>query len=269
MQKIQIRQIFYDSESFRLLTPSYIPLDNKNGDKTWFEFWPILNFLKDNELEENVFYGFFSPRFYEKTGFTSEFTYQSISENFDKDAILFSPGWDQLCFYQNPWEQGETHHPGIIKATQCFLDHVKIPINISTLVTTRSTSVFSNFIVAKASYWRRWEFLASRFFQYCKDPTSEIQALTTKHRDGSAPMKVFIQERFSALVLADKTLTTAVFESPKSLIWQESHQELLRCDELKELILQSSPQKDLLEEWMALRRTVLEKAVLKHQKQIS
>ena len=43
--------------------------NNIYGNKSWFELWPILKFLEGRELEENTFYGFFSPKFSLKTGF--------------------------------------------------------------------------------------------------------------------------------------------------------------------------------------------------------
>ena len=83
---------------------------NKTTDYNYCkQFWSL---KKKNKLEENIFYGFFSPKFYEKTGFDSDFISKALAENVDKDVLLFSPAWDQLCFYVNPWEQGEQHHKG-------------------------------------------------------------------------------------------------------------------------------------------------------------
>ena len=59
MNKIEIRQIYYDDTSFSQLQEPFIPLNNVEGDKSWFEFWPMINFLAQTELEENIFYGFF------------------------------------------------------------------------------------------------------------------------------------------------------------------------------------------------------------------
>jgi hypothetical protein len=257
INEVQIRKIFYDGASFKLIKPPYIPLDNSQGDSTWFEILPILNFVQKNSLSEHGFYGFFSPRFEEKTGFTPEFTYQTVQENFDKDAVLFSSGWDQLCFYQNPWEQGEEHHPGITKVTQDFLDYANIPVDIRTVVSTRATAVFSNFIVAKATYWKKWARLASKFLEYCSYTANELDRVNTNHRSAPMPLWVFILERLPALILADKTLKTVVAESSKSVIWPGSEEKLKRCDVVKELIQKNGLQKQLLEEYSALRLSIL------------
>ena len=253
MKDVQIRKIFYNDASFNLIKPPYIPLDNTGGDKTWFEFLPILEFLKKNKLEENIFYGFFSPKFYEKTGFDSDFISKALAENVDKDVLLFSPAWDQLCLYVNPWEQGEQHHKGITKATQDFLNYINHPIEILNLVSTTHTSVFSNFVVAKAEYWDKWLVLASKFFEYCNDSSNILSQISTLHRDDFLPLKVFIQERFPSIILADKTFKTAAFKSKKPMVFQGYQQELLRCDFLKESMLNTGVKKKLVDEYQALR----------------
>jgi hypothetical protein len=263
INEVQIRKIFYDEASFKLIKPPYIPLDNSEGDSTWFEFLPILNFVQENRLSESGFYGFFSPRFEEKTGFSPEFTHRTVQENFDKDAVLFSPGWDQLCFYQNPWEQGEQHHPGIVKATQEFLDYAKISIDIRTVVSTRSTAVFSNCIVAKATYWKKWARLASKFHQYCSDMSNGLDRVNTNHRGDAMPLRIFIQERLPSLVLADNTLKTAFAESSKSILWPGSEEKLRRCDVVKASIQKNGLQTQLLEEYSALRLSILRDIHLK------
>ena len=69
MKKIYIHQIFYDATSRAKIQPGFIPIDNTNSKHSdWFEFWVILNFLRNNTLEEGAWYGFLSPKFFEKTG---------------------------------------------------------------------------------------------------------------------------------------------------------------------------------------------------------
>ena len=73
MQNIKIYQIFYDYLTKKSIQPGFIPLDNsENLRPDWFEFWPMLNSFRKNEIKEDTWYGFLSPNFTLKTGFNSD-----------------------------------------------------------------------------------------------------------------------------------------------------------------------------------------------------
>ncbi|QWD76230.1 hypothetical protein ICV32_00690 [Polynucleobacter sp. MWH-UH24A] len=109
--------------------------------------------------------------------------------------------WDQIAFFINPFEQGECHHPGIIKNTQKFLNSINFDLNLSDLVTHSMSSVFSNYIIAKPIYWKSWLDLANKFYTYAKDNLEVNNA--TMHRGASnIALKVFIQERLSSIILS-------------------------------------------------------------------
>jgi len=265
MENIEIRHIFYDKETLFRTPSSFIPLDNIDGDKSWYEFFPILNFLKKTKLKENVFYGFLSPRFTFKTGFPAESVINAVKNNSDKDVVLFSFAWDQLSYFINPWEQGEVWHPGITKATQDFLNYVVLDIKISELFTSRKNSVFSNYIVAKKSYWDRWKALASKFLPYADSPDAEIQSLKTGYlkKETHVLMKVFIQERFPALLLADKEFSTVDIDLDKGITApffinsSENKYRLEECDRIKNEIIETGVSEYLLDEFINARKRVL------------
>ena len=58
LQNARIFEIHYDDASRAMVSPEAIPLDNSQGRADWFEFWPILNYLRMDDLEDDVFYGF-------------------------------------------------------------------------------------------------------------------------------------------------------------------------------------------------------------------
>ena len=90
--QIYIHQIYYSDETQAQLDKGFLPLDNTNGLKDWYEYWPIRKFLQKNKLDDNAYYGFFSPKFTEKTGLTSSHVFDFIRETFhpNVDAFLFS-----------------------------------------------------------------------------------------------------------------------------------------------------------------------------------
>ena len=165
---VEIRQIFYDDSTRASKNNLFIPLDNTNGKSDWFEFWPIFKFLYENELKDETWYGFFSPKFENKMGISSREACDFINENKDADVILFSANWDQLAYFVNPWEQGELWHPGITSETQKFCDTVGMEIKIDQLVTSTKSSVFSNFVVAKKKILGQLAEYSSTFFRLFK-----------------------------------------------------------------------------------------------------
>lgn len=261
--KIEIRQIFYDDESLMKIQSPFMPLDNRYGDKSWFEFFPILNFLRNTELEDNVFYGFLSPKFSLKTGLSPVDAIAMVRKKIDKDVVLFSYAWDQLCYFLNPWEQGEIVHPGIMAETQKFLHSVGVDLKLSELITSRKNSVFSNFIVAKKEYWNSWKILAEIFLHYCDNGENGLSHRTVEYRRRQRPMKVFIQERLPALILRDRKLSTAAvdvnsgFTAPYFVNSRENVEKLLACDTIKNKIIENGINQKLIVELINARKCVL------------
>jgi len=174
--KINIHQIYYNDQTRKLLLPGFIPLDNSSNVRPdWFEFWVILNFLRNNNLEDGAWYGFLSPKFYEKTGFDSKFVLE-ILEKYGENAnvALFSPGWDQLSYFLNPFEQGEVWHPGLLPLSQKFIDTTDLKIDLKSLVSDTTSAVFSNYVIAKKEFWGEWKRIAEAFFEYAENNSEFI-----------------------------------------------------------------------------------------------
>ena len=145
--KKYIYQIYYNEETRKKILPGFIPLDNtKNLRPDWFEFWVILNFLRNNTLENDTWYGFLSPKFQQKTGFNSAFVLDVIERYGDlANVALFSQGWDHIAYFINSFEQGEVFHPGLMRLSQDFIDKVGLEVNLKTLVSDSTSSGFSNY----------------------------------------------------------------------------------------------------------------------------
>jgi hypothetical protein len=208
MADIYLHQIYYDDASKGRLLPGFIPLDNsKNERPDWFEFWVMLNFLRHNVLQDDAWYGFVSPKFKEKTGLSAHDVVEKITvEGENADVLLCTVAWDQVAYFLNPWEQGEVVHPGIRALSQRFFDHAGYQVDLKTLVSDSYSTVFSNFVVARAAYWQRWQVLAEQFLAFVEGASPVGQALSdVTHYYGKKthyPMKTFVQERFPALILS-------------------------------------------------------------------
>jgi hypothetical protein len=241
-QKIKIYQIFYDEESKSKLDPAFLPLDNSlNIESDWFEFSAIRNYLLCNDLDQDTFYGFLSPNFCSKSQFRSHNVIDLISTYGSRiDVALFSIRWDHIAYFTNPFEQGECIHPGILKATQKFLDSINLDIDLKNFITHSQTAVYSNYIIAKPSYWLKWLSLANEFYDYAK-VNSEVNQPAI-HRAKDIALKAFIQERLSSIILSMNKFRVATPDQGMNGLITDSYYSnnshtrrlLIACDILKE-----------------------------------
>jgi hypothetical protein len=252
-QRFCVHQIFYDQASREALDPGFIPLDNARASRPdWYEFWPILQFLRTNRLDESLWYGFLSPRFERKSGLNSASVFQILgSIDLSHDVALFPVGVDHILYFKNIFEQGECSHPNLMNLSKKFIAQAGIDVDLDKLVSHSGNACFSNFIVAKAPYWNEWRQLAESFFVFAEDPSTETGAALREpapYLRGPTPMKVFIQERLSALVLARGHFRVFSMPLTFSLKWHPPVvlETLAKIDEVKRKIsTEGSPELSL------------------------
>ncbi len=202
----ELYQIAYSDATLLSVRAPFRPLDNlKNERPDWQEYWPIRRFLLSQTLDEERLYGFFSPRFSEKTGLDATQLQQFVLENAaEADVITFSPQPDMGAFFLNVFEQNELFDPGFMAAAQAFVDHLGLKVNLATLIMDSRTTVFSNYLVARPRFWRAWLDLNERLFALCETVSaSGLQAALlqpTNYR--GLQRKVFLSERIASLILA-------------------------------------------------------------------
>lgn len=262
-------QIYYDDKSFQQVQPGFIPLDNsQNARPDWYELWVILNFLRHNTLEDDAWYGFVSPKFTEKTGVTADYVLQTLTHvGPHADVALFSPAWDQIAFYLNPWEQGDVWHQGLMALSQAFVNHAQISIDLSTLVTDSTSSLFSNYMFATKRFWLVWQDLAEKCFAFFESGQDAQIGFASDTAYGLAvnryPMKTFVQERMAALILAthdfktvtvDQSATRPIFTRlfPDNL---HTRRLLQTCDLMKHMYRQTK-EATYLEMYWRLRKQI-------------
>src|SRR5210317_880605 len=107
----KIFQISYSPEIRTQLDPGFdVTGDETNPRPDWFEYWHIRQFLLSTQLEPSTFYGFFSPKFKEKTNLVASDVHNFIDKHGDKDVISFSPYLDQSALFLNIVEQADYAH---------------------------------------------------------------------------------------------------------------------------------------------------------------
>ena len=226
MNNIHLFQIAYSAEIAEQIDSNYLILDNKQNERPdWFEYWPIRKFLLKNEMIETDFYGFFSPKFETKTNLKHHEVCDFIHNNAANiDVFLFSPQPDMSAFFLNVFEQAELFDPGTISVYEKFLDQIGKPTELKSLVMDARQIVFSNYFVARPSFWREWLQLNEAMFNLCEDEDSvlgqELSAPTSY--PGNVQRKVFLQERAASYLLTTQPHWRSMNYNPFAMAWSAS-----------------------------------------------
>lgn len=266
-----IFQIFYDEKTRAAVHPALIPLDNMHSERSdWYELWPIRKQLHDMALVDGDWYGFLSPKFGGKYGMDPGMVPKIVGNAPpEADVILFSPSWDQRAYFLNSFEQGDYWERGLMAASQSFLDQVGVGIDVGTLVGTPENTVFSNYVVARASFWRDWLALADKLVACDDAPGTRLaQSLRqpTRYVPGTAgapQMKVFVQERIACIVLSLRRFVVGTIDASKAIPLMpelfiddaENHRLLERCEEMKSRFVETGD-RQFLASYAELRRSV-------------
>lgn len=205
--KVELFLIAYSEATRASIAPPWRLLDNLDNPRPdWFEYAPIRRHLLGTVLDEDAFYGFFSPKFSAKTGLGHDQVAAFVRAHAaSADVLLFSPQPDMGAFFLNVFEQGETFDPGLIAATEAFLAAAGRPVPpLGSLVMDARQTVFSNYFVARPAFWREWLGLAEALHAVCEGAPGSLrdalcQATTYP---GGAQRKVFVMERLASLLLA-------------------------------------------------------------------
>ncbi len=204
--RAKLYQIAYSPGTLaQVRAPARVLNNLANPRPDWRELWPIRQFLLDASLDEDLFYGFLSPRFSEKTGLSiDEVIRYAEAQAADIDVVTFSPQADMGAFFLNVFEQAEAFDPGFSATAQAFFNQIKLPIKVDELVMDSGHIVFSNYILAKPRFWREWLVLNDKLFSICEqEEDSLLRSDLLKSTDyfGGLQRKVFLSERLASVIL--------------------------------------------------------------------
>jgi hypothetical protein len=235
--------ISYTAEIYDNVQAPFTPLDNRENPRPdWQEYWPIRKFLLNENLEEDHYYGFFSPRFQEKTGLNAAQIVDYVTkQSTANDIILFSPQPDMGAFFKNIFDQNEVFDTGFKKSSQNFCNFAELNIDISPLVMDSTNIVFSNYFLAKPRFLRRWIAICEILFNVCENYPNIAQLHGWLHRTNyrnGIERKVFLLERIASLILSTESEWKSHAHSPFLFAYSGSKlnkfpEEAVKCDALK------------------------------------
>lgn len=192
------------------LDPGFQVLDNSANERPdWYEYWPIRNFLLNQPLDENAYYGFLSPKFKIKTNLNAEQAHAFITASpADTDVVLLSPSIHKSAYYLNVFEHGDAEHPGLKSAAEQFFARIGHLAGIEDLVTDSRNTVHSNYFIAKPRFWRAWLGITEQIYAIAESPDeplgAQLRAPTRYRGQRSVQMKIFLMERVATWILATR-----------------------------------------------------------------
>lgn len=203
---IHIHQIYYSEQTQGENDSGFIGLDNlSNSRPDWREYWPMRNYLLNNSLNEDDYYGFLSPKFESKTHLSAATVHEFIRAHADEtDVFLFNPFFEIGALSLNIFQQGMEAHSCVQSIFKDCVADIWPEIDIATLVMDSRNIVYCNYFVAKPAFWRVW-------LESCEFIFPEAEANKSKlgvnlnagvpYDKGLVPSKVFIIERVASLLL--------------------------------------------------------------------
>ena len=223
---IHLHQIAYSADTLAAVEPGYVPLDNlANPRPDWYEYWPIRSYLLNQPLDDNAFYGFFSPKFGRKTQLDCAAVRLFVQRAAPQaDVVLFSPQPDMSAFFMNVFEQGDTFDPELSGVCSQFLERIGRAAPIKQLVMDSRQIIFSNYFVARPAFWREWLAVNEALFAICEGEDSPLKD-KLNHRTtyrGQVPRKVFVMERMASLLLATQPRWRTKAANPFTMGWSKS-----------------------------------------------
>ena len=238
---VNLYHVAYSEETFANRPDGFHVLDNRANERPdWYELWPIRRFLMNNTLDENAYYGFFSPKFELKTELNAARVREFVAnDEYKSDAYLFCAQPDIGMFFRNIFLGGGMLYPGNLEATQAFVTAIGQPTNLTALVMDSSTTIFSNFVVARPAYWRLWLEISDRLFVIGEHPgkgnlTAALNTPTTYR--GGVHRKVFVAEGVASLICTTFDFKVKAYD-PFSVPWfsafREFRNEAITADALK------------------------------------
>lgn len=192
--------IFYNDGTFSSVSDGFIPLDNTAGPQWLHEGYPIFQYLHSNHFKKDHWFGFFSPRFKEKTGLDVKDIDRALAEkSHSTDACLFTSHFDLAALSLNVWLQGEALHPGLLSISQKLANKAGYRVNLETKLCSLNETVFSHYLVAKGAFWQEWYHITALYLEML-NADENLRRTMTFHRGKFMPIHCFIIERIPTLI---------------------------------------------------------------------
>ena len=241
---VKIFQICYSEATLANVPAGMLALDNLANERPdWREYWPIRQYLLNHVLEDNTLYGFFAPRFGEKTGLSVSQIHDFVSQKHSGQSVVtFSPFWDLGAFFINVIEQGDFFHDGLRDATMHFVKSAGLNPQVMEAVMHSGSTVFCNYFLADKNFWMKWLACGELLFALSEASLSHTACplnANTRYGEAQVPRKVFVMERLASMLMAmnpgTRTLAYNTYQLPSSITpLNRFMEQAIQCDAYKQ-----------------------------------
>lgn len=233
--------IFYDEASRAAVPAGFEALDNScPRDRHLFEIEPVLDYLESHPVNDGDFYGFFSPRLFDKTGLSATQVLALATRlHANRDIHSLSPYPGHLARFINPVKQGEHCHPGLEVRFLAMSEHLPEALATDARAYARSRipnryALMSHYFWASGRFWKDWAAVVRPLLaQASREPG--LRALLDEdcpYAGGRNPpyqFKTFLLERLAGLLAWQQRSRVAL--PGRRRIWQHGYK-LLPDDSL-------------------------------------
>lgn len=160
-------------------------------------------------LDKQTLYGFFTPEFHSKTGFSrDDVERRLLSGVYDADVVVLTPANALDSLFLNPFLAIGHTHPQWLRMAQSFCDDVELPVDLKTWVLPAEKAVHGLACVARSSVWFEWLNLAIRLDDLAMGPWGE-----------SLGERIIWQgrEQSSAALLFDLLMNLAIYKGMRNV----------------------------------------------------
>lgn len=211
MSTIAIYQNYYADHQIKQLDPAFIPHNNANAPHPEQREYPVfLNHYTKQLHKQADLTGIMSWKFANKTGINGQKFIQFIQHNPGYDVYFINPFQKEERFL-SVWQQGESHHPGIIELAQYVFDQLNYPVNLQEVATKTQTTAYCNFWVGTEKFWDRYIAYTLPVHEYIiHQAPNDIKTKFFERADKvtDSVYYPFVMERlFSTLITVDPTIT--------------------------------------------------------------
>lgn len=235
---VHLLHIGYNGATAAAIEPGFTLLDNRaNPRPDWYEIWPIAAWLRTptTALDEDALYGFFSPKFRQKTGLGAAEVQAFVAAHPQAEVCLFSPQPDVHMAFRSVFHGGEAFNPGYLATAQAVLLQAGVNADLNKVVMDSRVAVFSNYLVATPRFWRQWLGWVEVLIAQGEGPQREALCAATGYGAG-AQRKVFVGEGFASLLCWGGDYRVAAL-SPFAVPWfsmlSPFREQLIALDALK------------------------------------
>jgi len=224
--------IYYNQETRAGIPSEFIPLDNCVPERNEiFEIEPILRFIVESEIENDSFYGFFSPKLFEKTGLCADDIFPIDEKEFKHyDIISISPYPISERWFKNPIHQGKQH--GSFRwRFDCLVSETKISafeLQEEFIYGTPNPKYFlySHYFWAKGNFWKKWAENILKIFE--KEMSDEIFRSVINadcvYKDHiQCNCLVFLLERVAGFLAFSNKSTVVEYQLKKRILYDSKH----------------------------------------------